>query len=197
MEDDTRSIEERYEDLLAEHERVAGERDDLEQKLLRLASVVTQIEDQQYQQCAVHDCDYFPAYGVTNMPLCAKHLVVASYDQRRADEARPEYEFPEKYQQAQAERAAARKHPAVYYIAMTDHIKIGTTSNLRKRLATFCVHPDALLAIEPGGKDREHQRHVQFAHLRFGRSELFSPSESLLAHIEQARTMFGDPKQFM
>lgn len=89
------------------------------------------------------------------------------------------------------------KASIVYYIAMRDHIKIGTTTNLKRRINSFCVRPADVLAIEPGGYEREHERHVQFAQLRVGRTELFDEGPELLKHVRTARTMFGDPVDFM
>lgn len=122
--------------------------------------------------------------------------------------------LPETYQQAKALKAyieaqspAGRREvtsvaepeatPAVYYILMNDWVKIGTTVNLARRLRTFAVHPDALLAVEPGSYAREAERHTQFRHLRQKRTELFKLDAKLQAHIDAVRATFGDPKQFL
>lgn len=81
-------------------------------------------------------------------------------------------------------------HPVVYYVRLGDHIKIGTTSNLTARLNSLYVDhdPDLLLAVEPGGRDLESQRHSEFAAERvYANRELFNPSPRLLSHITAIR----------
>lgn len=55
----------------------------------------------------------------------------------------------------------------------------------------------SLLAVEPGGKEREAQRHAEFAELRYNHTELFDPGQALMDHIKAARDMFGDPARFI
>lgn len=73
----------------------------------------------------------------------------------------------------------------VYYAKIGDHIKIGTTGNVAKRMKE--LKADCLLASEPGSYDLERHRHAQFAqhHLpSYGRrSEFFDPGDGLLDHI--------------
>lgn len=95
--------------------------------------------------------------------------------------------------------AAARNSPAVYYIRMSDNrIKIGFTTDLRARAASYCSRPEDILAVEPGGRDREAQRHREFSASRLSpRGELFQESPALLAHIALVRKTFGDPRRFV
>lgn len=81
------------------------------------------------------------------------------------------------------DRAEKRARGVVYYVRIGEHIKIGTTADLARRMGELYVQPDALLATEPGGQRVEAQRHAEFADERFNR-ELFEPSDRLLAHIE-------------
>lgn len=83
----------------------------------------------------------------------------------------------------EADRAEKRAAGVVYYVRIGEHIKIGTTTNLVRRMTELYVQPGALLATEPGGADVESLRHREYADERFGR-ELFEPSDRLLAHIE-------------
>jgi len=80
-----------------------------------------------------------------------------------------------------------------YYVRTHEHIKIGFTTNLKDRLTHLSIRPDSVLAVEPGGRDVETQRHIQFASLRVPRTELFAIDDALLAHIEQVRQTYGDP----
>ncbi|WP_422744315.1 GIY-YIG nuclease family protein [Micromonospora sp. WMMD754] len=70
----------------------------------------------------------------------------------------------------------------VYYVRIRDHVKIGTTVNLRARMNS--LDPDEVLATEPGGVDLERKRHRQFAHLRARRKEYFEAAPELMAHID-------------
>lgn len=83
----------------------------------------------------------------------------------------------------------------VYYIQFAEHIKIGTTTSLARRMTTFSAHPDSLLAVEPGGTVLERIRHRMFAADRVKGRELFRPSDELLEHITHVRAQHGDPKQ--
>lgn len=85
----------------------------------------------------------------------------------------------------------------VYYIDFGQRIKIGTTTNVKKRMREFCQPKSALLAVEPGSYDRERQRHEEFAKLRLERTELFDKGEDLMSHIKLVRDTFGDPAKFM
>ena len=79
----------------------------------------------------------------------------------------------------------------VYYIRFEGRIKIGTSSNPRKRLAR--LWHDELLAFEPGDRRVEHARHVQFGDSRLARTEWFDRSPSLDAHVETLRAGQSDP----
>lgn len=83
----------------------------------------------------------------------------------------------------------------VYYVRVGDLIKIGYSSDVRRRLKAY--PPDSvLLAVEPGPSSVEGERHGEFrAFLERGR-EWFRPSRQLLAHIEALVAAHGDPKRF-
>lgn len=80
----------------------------------------------------------------------------------------------------------------VYYIQRDGLVKIGHTACLRTRMKS--LRPDELLAIEPGTRDLETQRHRQFAAFRAGRSrEWFKPAAQLLGHIDERRSVLLPP----
>lgn len=91
----------------------------------------------------------------------------------------------------------SRSRSVIYYMRTPDqrHIKIGYTIHLPDRMSQLRVSRDALLAVEPGWKETERERHAQFAEERQGkgRREDFNPSRRLLAHIDVARSKFGEP----
>lgn len=67
----------------------------------------------------------------------------------------------------------------VYYLRFDDRVKIGTSTQPRKRLGA--IWHQELLAFERGGRDVERRRHEQFAALREG-GEWFRADASLLDH---------------
>jgi len=74
----------------------------------------------------------------------------------------------------------------VYYMRIGDRVKIGMSTNLRKRLES--INPEELLAIEKGGRPIEAARHKQFAGLRT-HGEWFRLEGALIEHIERLRTI--------
>lgn len=75
---------------------------------------------------------------------------------------------------------AAAESSVVYYMALGNRVKIGTSKNLAKRILTF--NPEDCLAFEPGGRKLERDRHDQFNHLRVV-GEWFAQSPELVQHI--------------
>lgn len=69
----------------------------------------------------------------------------------------------------------------VYYAKRDGYIKIGYTRQLAKRMASLNAIP---LAVEPGERTKERERHEQFAHLRIANTEWFLAGPDLLEHIE-------------
>lgn len=78
----------------------------------------------------------------------------------------------------------------VYYIRCGQLIKIGMTTNLASRFTS--IRPNEVLAIEPGGLERETAMHQKFASMRAG-GEYFHPGPSLQAHIKSLRDELGPP----
>lgn len=68
----------------------------------------------------------------------------------------------------------------VYYIRWGERVKIGTSSQPRRRLSV--LWHEELLAFERGGRALERRRHTEFADLRLG-GEWFAAEPRLLAHI--------------
>jgi hypothetical protein len=77
----------------------------------------------------------------------------------------------------------------VYYLRFGDRIKIGTSGNPRRRLAS--LPHDEVLAFERGGRSLEQRRHGQFAEFRIPRTEWFERNDALSAHVAQLAV--GDP----
>lgn len=87
----------------------------------------------------------------------------------------------------------ARLHaPLVYYVVLDGLIKIGTTTQFRRRMTN--LRAEEYLAVEPGGITLETKRHHQFALQRVpGDGELFRPSAELLAHAQALYDAYGLP----
>ncbi len=78
----------------------------------------------------------------------------------------------------------ASPESVVYYLRFDRRVKIGTTTDLRQRLAV--LPHDQLLAIEPGGIMLERERHQQFHPYRL-HGEWFSMGDELMQHIRTLR----------
>lgn len=73
----------------------------------------------------------------------------------------------------------------VYYLMVGPAtVKIGTTTNLRRRIMELRSELQYVVAIERGGSGIEHRRHQEFAAERIGRREDFRLTERLKQHIE-------------
>lgn len=81
----------------------------------------------------------------------------------------------------------------VYYLRNGDRIKIGTSSNPRRRIAQ--IWHEEVLAFEKGGRPLEQRRHRQFADDRLGTSEWFRASPEVNEHILSLGSGVHDPWQ--
>ncbi len=80
---------------------------------------------------------------------------------------------------------APPKPPFVYYLMVgPTTIKIGTTTDLTRRLSGLRSDLQYVVAIEHGSFDVERQRHREYATERIGSREDFRLSDRLKAHIE-------------
>lgn len=85
------------------------------------------------------------------------------------------------------------KHFVVYYLQLGEHVKIGYTGNLRKRLKDYPLNR-RLLAYEPGDGNVEGQRHFQFREYLAVGKEYFTPGPKLIEHLNQLRVKAGAPE---
>lgn len=73
----------------------------------------------------------------------------------------------------------------VYYLMVGPAtVKIGTTTNLRRRIMELRSELQYVVAIERGGSGTENRRHREFATERIGRREDFRLTDRLKRHIE-------------
>lgn len=89
-----------------------------------------------------------------------------------------------------AKRAASKKtivhDPVVYYVLVGSLMKIGTSTNLRRRLLAYPPNR-RLLATEPGGRSVESRRHAEFADLLDSGREWFRFEGTLVEWVQSIR----------
>lgn len=133
----------------------------------------TQLHDQQ-PDCCWPECR--EAQISSDLPLCQVHAWQAYMRFRDILDAHDAPPPPEP------------KPPLVYYLMLSPNtVKIGTTTNLPRRVTSLRTDMAYVVAVEPGGLDIEAERHRQFARDRIGRREDFRLSEPLRTHIEHLR----------
>jgi hypothetical protein len=89
-------------------------------------------------------------------------------------------------------RAALAATSVVYYVRSGRYVKIGFTSDLKRRLSELRLHSTAVLATEPGGRAVEADRHAEFADERIDpRREDFALSLRIQEHIRELQETVG------
>lgn len=161
-------------------------------------------EYSRFDRCRWYGCD---AECVDEIELCWYHFDLAGrtfIETRSIFGAAALTARRERMERRQAEIAAnspspdewPRKRSVVYYVRIGDHVKIGYTTILPARIGQLRVDRDALMAVEAGWRDKEAERHAQFADERVGRREDFNPSRRLLTFIDALRHQHGDPWEY-
>lgn len=134
--------------------------------------------------CCAPRCDAPAAdFASIEVPLCQPHHIKAEAammehlsNRKPKDSAHGDAIQPDGTQ---------REISLVYYFRFADRIKIGTTTNIRRR-ATVIAH-DELLAVELGDRFKEAERHGQFKDARVN-GEWFDATPELVAHAAALRT---------
>jgi hypothetical protein len=76
------------------------------------------------------------------------------------------------------------KHaPLVYFIRNGNRMKIGTTTELKRRIRTLALRPENVTLLVDGDQRREREYHKQFADLRVGRTEWFTYEGALADYV--------------
>jgi hypothetical protein len=73
--------------------------------------------------------------------------------------------------------------PVVYFLRNGSRIKIGTTRNLRRRIAGLALRPDDVIRVEHGGQDYEQSLHARFDEHRVGNTEWFELRGELAVYL--------------
>lgn len=84
----------------------------------------------------------------------------------------------------------------VYYMRINGYIKIGYTKNLKQRSRNYPPGTE-LLAVEPGTRDLEKQRHGEFSRSLAQGREWFAQSDALSAHIAKVSEEYETPTAMM
>lgn len=123
---------------------------------------------------------FYQAFGQQQEPV----------DLRGLDRLRREQE-----QAAIDEKQRAGEPGHVYYLQVGERVKIGFSTNIRRRLRAY--PPESkLLAVEPGCPDVERQRHRQFEGSRTHGREWFSPSLDLMEHVAELDRKHGPASRY-
>lgn len=76
------------------------------------------------------------------------------------------------------------KHaPLVYFIRNGNRLKIGTSTELKRRIRTLALRPENVVLLVSGGQDIERAFHRQFADLRIGNTEWFAYEGALVDFV--------------
>lgn len=91
------------------------------------------------------------------------------------------------------EPAPKPTHGTIYYLQVGNHIKIGWTLDMSRRMRKYPPN-STLLAQHPGTVKDEHKMHRRFATDRTHGREWYVPSVSLTHHIAQVIREHGTPE---
>ncbi|MEU7787679.1 GIY-YIG nuclease family protein [Amycolatopsis sp. NPDC049159] len=141
-----------------------------------------------------------PSADDVPFPICAHH---AKQLYRHIREAMaplasdPLYALWHNVERIQADRERQRvadsaKTFVVYYVQLGEHLKIGYTGSLRKRMRAYPLNR-RLLAYEAGGQELELKRHQQFREYLSLGQEYFAPGPKLIEHVNELRAKAGAP----
>lgn len=76
------------------------------------------------------------------------------------------------------------KHaPLVYFIRNGNRMKIGTSTELKRRIRTLALRAENVALLLNGGKPLERDLHKQFADLRIGNTEWFAYDGALITFV--------------
>lgn len=123
-----------------------------------------------------------------DLTLCQHHwdrLHSEIHDHVKYEE---QYHFIEARLKREKEEKERRTKSVVYYLKRQDgFIKIGFSSQFKKRLATLKSKHGSLevLATHRGSIEAESAIHNLFSSARLGTSDWFTPTEKIFSHIKQ------------
>jgi hypothetical protein len=125
------------------------------------------------------------------------HAVMQFFEQQTTERAVRAEAWRAEEERYEAEKAALRqdREGFVYYLRVGERMKIGYSADVKQRMRAY-PPGSQLLAVEPGDRDLERQRHQQFAGSRTDGREWFRPTADILELIEEIVEAHGEPKRF-
>lgn len=155
----------------------------------------TEHRDERYGVlCEVHAVDVATAVIAHQRSLM---MVEHFFAQQTTDAAIRYSKWKTEQDRHEAEKAAIRgdRDGFVYYIRVGERIKVGYSGDVKQRMRKY-PPGSTLLAVEPGDRDVETQRHRQFAGSRSDGREWFRPTPDLMELIDELVSVHGDPRRF-
>lgn len=140
-------------------------------------AVVDAIHNREAQQAAA-------AYDASEKERRRERLsaIVAGLGYQLTDA--PPQAAPQDEQPANRWQIPARKHaPLVYFIRNGNRLKIGTSTDLKRRVRTLALRAENVVLLLDGGQSLERDLHKQFADLRVGNTEWFAYDGALITYI--------------
>lgn len=133
-----------------------------------------------------------PVTTYVDMRICNSHVHQVVDEVKRRE--------PERFVVVRTVRPKVEEKPkrnlpkdgTIYYLEHDGHIKIGWTSDLRRRMRQFPPGA-ALLATEPGTQSDERKVHRKFKVHRTHGNEWFAAVPSLKHHVEMVKRRYGTP----
>lgn len=90
----------------------------------------------------------------------------------------------------------AGKHaPLVYFIRNGNRMKIGTTTELKRRIRTLALRPENVALLIDGDQRREREYHKQFAEHRIGTTEWFAYEGALTDYVNDETARLSRKEQ--
>ncbi|ELP67663.1 hypothetical protein STRTUCAR8_08586 [Streptomyces turgidiscabies Car8] len=87
----------------------------------------------------------------------------------------------------------AGKHaPYVYFIRNGNRMKIGTTTDLRRRIRTLALRAENIALLFEGDQRREREFHKQFAEQRIGTTEWFAYEGDLADFVHERTALIAE-----
>lgn len=127
----------------------------------------------------------------------ALNRVKEMFEQQTTERAIRAAQWKAEDERYEADKAALRqdREGFVYYLHVGDRIKVGYSVDVKRRMRAY-PPGSQLLAVEPGDRDLERQRHHQFAGSRTDGREWFRPTPDLLELVAEIVAVHGEPKRF-
>lgn len=120
--------------------------------------------------------------------------IVKSLGYTLADAA-PQAEKPDDAPAVRWTIPASKHTPLVYFIRNGNRMKIGTTTELKRRIRTLALRPENVALLFEGDQRRERAYHKQFAEQRIGNTEWFAYEGALADYVHNQTALLSRKDQ--